>query len=84
MLNSAVLILLVFLLLQCGVGEGVGFTVNLAWSGGLSPPMGDAEYLAAFRTIVLPIAKVRISLQNLFMMMYTGKCISIPSLEVQV
>lgn len=42
---------------ECGVGEGVGFTVNLAWSGGLSPPMGDAEYLAAFRTIVLPIAK---------------------------
>jgi hypothetical protein len=31
--------------------------------------MGDAEYLAAFRTIVLPIAKVRINLQNLFMMM---------------
>ncbi|KDR16176.1 Histone deacetylase 4, partial [Zootermopsis nevadensis] len=42
---------------ECGVGEGVGFNVNLAWSGGLAPPMGDAEYLAAFRTVVLPIAK---------------------------
>lgn len=31
--------------------------MNIAWSGGLSPPLGDAEYLAAFRTIVLPIAK---------------------------
>ena len=27
------------------------------WSGGLEPPMGDAEYLAAFRTIVMPIAR---------------------------
>ncbi|XP_023706694.1 histone deacetylase 4 isoform X2 [Cryptotermes secundus] len=42
---------------ECGAGEGVGFNVNLAWSGGLAPPMGDAEYLAAFRTVVLPIAK---------------------------
>ena len=31
--------------------------MNVAWSGGLNPPMGDAEYLAAFRTIVMPIAK---------------------------
>lgn len=31
--------------------------MNIAWSGGLNPPMGDAEYLAAFRTIVMPIAK---------------------------
>jgi acetoin utilization deacetylase AcuC-like enzyme len=56
--------ILVFLLLQCGVGEGVGFNVNLAWSGGLAPPMGDAEYLAAFRTVVLPIAKVRSKLMK--------------------
>ncbi|XP_023245455.1 histone deacetylase 4 isoform X3 [Copidosoma floridanum] len=42
---------------ECGVGEGLGRNVNLAWSGGLSPPMGDAEYLAAFRTVVMPIAK---------------------------
>lgn len=31
--------------------------MNIAWSGGLSPPLGDAEYLAAFRTIVMPIAR---------------------------
>lgn len=34
---------------ECGSGEGVGFNVNIAFSGGLEPPKGDAEYLAAFR-----------------------------------
>ena len=29
--------------------------------GGLEPPMGDAEYLAAFRTIVLPVARSALS-----------------------
>ncbi|XP_061938544.1 histone deacetylase 4 isoform X8 [Apis cerana] len=42
---------------ECGAGEGLGYNVNVAWSGGLNPPMGDAEYLAAFRSIVMPIAK---------------------------
>ena len=42
---------------ECGSGPGLGFNVNVAWSGGLNPPLGDAEYLAAFRTIVMPIAK---------------------------
>ncbi|XP_067211637.1 histone deacetylase 4 isoform X4 [Linepithema humile] len=42
---------------ECGAGEGLGYNVNVAWSGCLNPPMGDAEYLAAFRTIVMPIAK---------------------------
>lgn len=42
---------------ECGTGSGLGFNVNLAWSGGLSPPLGDAEYMAAFRTIVMPIAR---------------------------
>ncbi|XP_046678281.1 histone deacetylase 4 isoform X4 [Homalodisca vitripennis] len=42
---------------ECGTGAGLGFNVNVAWSGGLNPAMGDAEYLAAFRTIVMPIAK---------------------------
>ncbi|XP_072745235.1 histone deacetylase 5 isoform X5 [Anoplolepis gracilipes] len=42
---------------ECGAGEGLGYNVNVAWSGGLNPPMGDAEYLAAFRTIVMPVAK---------------------------
>ena len=34
---------------QVGSGAGVGFNVNVAFTGGLDPPMGDAEYLAAFR-----------------------------------
>lgn len=34
---------------EVGVDDGVGFNVNIAWSGGLNPPLGDAEYLAAFR-----------------------------------
>ncbi|XP_011303801.1 histone deacetylase 4 isoform X6 [Fopius arisanus] len=42
---------------ECGVGDGLGYNVNISWSGGLNPPMGDAEYLAAFRTIVMPIGK---------------------------
>ncbi|XP_014285163.1 histone deacetylase 4 isoform X4 [Halyomorpha halys] len=42
---------------ECGLGPGLGYTVNIAWSGGLNPPMGDAEYLAAFRTVVMPIAR---------------------------
>jgi acetoin utilization deacetylase AcuC-like enzyme len=64
LLNSGTDVL-ISLSLQCGVSEGVGFNVNLAWSGGLAPPMGDAEYLAAFRTVVLPIAKVRSRLVKL-------------------
>lgn len=35
--------------MQVGTGPGVGFNVNMAFTGGLDPPMGDAEYLAAFR-----------------------------------
>lgn len=34
---------------EVGTGAGVGFNVNMAFTGGLDPPMGDAEYLAAFR-----------------------------------
>lgn len=34
---------------QVGSGPGVGFNVNVAFTGGLEPPMGDPEYLAAFR-----------------------------------
>ncbi|KAB1279337.1 Histone deacetylase 4 [Camelus dromedarius] len=41
---------------EVGAGPGVGFNVNMAFTGGLDPPMGDAEYLAAFRTVVMPIA----------------------------
>ncbi|XP_057679105.1 histone deacetylase 7 isoform X3 [Corythoichthys intestinalis] len=42
---------------EVGSGAGEGFNVNVAWTGGLDPPMGDAEYLAAFRTVMMPIAK---------------------------
>ncbi|XP_053732623.1 histone deacetylase 4 isoform X2 [Synchiropus splendidus] len=41
---------------EVGSGAGEGFNVNMAFTGGLDPPMGDADYLAAFRTIVMPIA----------------------------
>ncbi|XP_013875501.1 histone deacetylase 4 isoform X2 [Austrofundulus limnaeus] len=41
---------------EVGSGPGVGFNVNVAFTGGLDPPMGDAEYLAAFRCVVMPIA----------------------------
>src|SRR5262245_12691207 len=38
---------------EVGGGEGRGFTVNVPWPGG----MGDAEYLAAFDRVLLPIAR---------------------------
>ncbi|XP_069019953.1 histone deacetylase 4-like isoform X2 [Embiotoca jacksoni] len=41
---------------EVGSGPGVGFNVNVAFTGGLDPPMGDADYLAAFRSVVMPIA----------------------------
>ncbi|XP_035506774.1 histone deacetylase 4-like isoform X2 [Scophthalmus maximus] len=41
---------------EVGSGSGVGFNVNVAFTGGLDPPMGDVEYLAAFRSVVMPIA----------------------------
>uniref|UniRef100_A0A4W5NUI9 histone deacetylase n=1 Tax=Hucho hucho TaxID=62062 RepID=A0A4W5NUI9_9TELE len=55
-LSPISLSLFLFLSVQVGVGAGEGFNVNMAWTGGLDPPMGDAEYLAAFRTVVMPIA----------------------------
>ncbi|XP_059812219.1 histone deacetylase 7-like isoform X5 [Hypanus sabinus] len=42
---------------EVGSGPGAGFNVNIAWTKSLDPPIGDAEYLAAFRTVVMPIAK---------------------------
>ncbi|CDQ63453.1 unnamed protein product [Oncorhynchus mykiss] len=41
---------------EVGVGPGIGFNTNIAWTGGVEPPMGDVEYLTAFRTVVMPIA----------------------------
>ncbi|MGH0133437.1 UNVERIFIED_CONTAM: hypothetical protein FKN15_077352 [Acipenser sinensis] len=33
---------------ECGSHLGEGYNVNIAWTGGLEPPMGDVEYLMAF------------------------------------
>jgi histone deacetylase 6 len=38
---------------EFGGGPGRGFTVNVPWGGG----MGDADYLAAFDEVLLPIAR---------------------------
>ncbi|XP_063090153.1 histone deacetylase 9 isoform X12 [Cavia porcellus] len=42
---------------EVGTGLGEGYNINIAWTGGLDPPMGDVEYLEAFRTVVMPVAK---------------------------
>ena len=42
---------------ECGKGNGKGFTVNIPWDGGVTPPLGNTEYIEAFECIVLPIAK---------------------------
>ncbi|XP_036923839.1 histone deacetylase 5 isoform X6 [Sturnira hondurensis] len=34
---------------EVGGGPGVGYNVNVAWTGGVDPPIGDVEYLTAFR-----------------------------------
>uniref|UniRef100_A0A0N4ZST2 histone deacetylase n=1 Tax=Parastrongyloides trichosuri TaxID=131310 RepID=A0A0N4ZST2_PARTI len=39
---------------ECGEGKGKGFNVNIPFSGDI---MGDTEYLAAWRAIVIPILK---------------------------
>uniref|UniRef100_A0A8D0BKA9 Histone deacetylase domain-containing protein n=1 Tax=Salvator merianae TaxID=96440 RepID=A0A8D0BKA9_SALMN len=41
---------------EVGSGPGEGYNINIAWTGGLDPPMGDVEYLAAYRTVIMPIA----------------------------
>ncbi|XP_029996222.1 histone deacetylase 5 isoform X2 [Sphaeramia orbicularis] len=42
---------------EVGSGAAVGFNVNIAWTGGVDPPMGDVEYLTAFRNVVMPVAQ---------------------------
>lgn len=39
---------------QVGRGKGKGYNVNIPWNAG---KMGDAEYLAAFHHLVMPIAR---------------------------
>ena len=41
---------------QVGVGEGIGYTLNIPWTEGGA---GDAEYLAAFDEVIMPVAHVR-------------------------
>ncbi|NXP24719.1 HDAC9 deacetylase, partial [Scytalopus superciliaris] len=41
---------------EVGSGPGEGYNINIAWTGGLDPPMGDVEYLTAFRTVIMPAA----------------------------
>ena len=36
------------------MGSGTGFTVNLPWT---NAGMGDGDYLAAFKYLLLPIAR---------------------------
>ncbi|KAF9017536.1 hypothetical protein BDZ89DRAFT_1074786, partial [Hymenopellis radicata] len=38
---------------SCGEGDGLGYSVNIPWP---QAGMGDAEYIHAFQSIVLPIA----------------------------
>ncbi|XP_057574291.1 histone deacetylase 6 isoform X2 [Hippopotamus amphibius kiboko] len=38
---------------QIGQAAGTGFTINVAWNG---PRIGDADYLAAWHRLVLPVA----------------------------
>ncbi|GBN95957.1 Histone deacetylase 4 [Araneus ventricosus] len=42
---------------EVGTDDGIGFNINIAWSSGLSPPLGDAEYMAAFRSLIIPIIR---------------------------
>eukprot|EP00906_Rhabdomonas_costata_P031978 RCo045097 len=42
-------------LLRCGAGAGQGFNINIPWS---CFGVGDEEYLAAFQSIVVPVAQV--------------------------
>lgn len=37
---------------EVGQGQGLGYNWNIAWS---YESMGDAEYLAAFRSLIMPI-----------------------------
>ena len=39
---------------KVGAGPGEGFNVNIPWEDAVF--MGDAEYIAAFQQIILPIA----------------------------
>lgn len=46
---------------QVGSGPGEGYNINIAWTGGLDPPMGDVEYLTAFRLVPFSFKVVKTS-----------------------
>lgn len=50
----------VFFYSQVGIGQGEGYNINIAWTGGLDPPMGDVEYLEAFRLVLLSLGKCQL------------------------
>lgn len=50
----------VFFYSQVGVGLGEGYNINIAWTGGLDPPMGDVEYLEAFRLVLLSLGNCQL------------------------
>jgi hypothetical protein len=54
----------VFFSSQVGTGLGEGYNINIAWTGGLDPPMGDVEYLEAFRLVPLSLSKWQITKQT--------------------
>lgn len=43
---------------DCGEKQGLGFNVNIPFSGGLDPPMSDAEYMAAFRLVLSLLSSI--------------------------
>ncbi len=49
--------MVLFARVKCGQNNGLGYNINIGWDSALEPPMGDAEYLAAFRSVVMPIAE---------------------------
>jgi len=39
---------------RCGVGEGIGKNVNIAWGPGQK---GDSDYIYAFQRVIIPICQ---------------------------
>ncbi|TKC50443.1 hypothetical protein EI555_002647 [Monodon monoceros] len=58
---------------EVGTGLGEGYNINIAWTGGLDPPMGDTEYLEAFspRPCLMPLIGLQ-ALGNLIQHLRVG------------
>jgi histone deacetylase 6 len=49
-----------------GIGKGKGYTINIPWN---LPTGGDAEYMAAFLRVVMPVAyQVKPQFQDLYIL----------------